>query len=47
MVLAGHNMGAIVSKPIRCENCTQKRAIVYGSGVLYCWNCKQSKELTK
>jgi uncharacterized protein CbrC (UPF0167 family) len=40
---SGHKMGAIVSQPIRCENCTHKRAILYSSGVLYCWHCKHLK----
>ena len=37
-------MGYIVKNGIKCEHCTQKRAILYGSGILYCWNCRMTKQ---
>ena len=38
-----HEMGKPLGNAIRCDYCTHKRAILYGSGVLYCWNCKHLK----
>lgn len=40
-------MGAIVAQPIRCTNCSHKKAIAYSSGILYCWHCKNHWRITK
>lgn len=42
-VSANHNLGSIIKDNIKCSHCTQRRAIQYGSGVLYCWNCRLAK----
>ena len=43
LISGAHTMGYIVERGIKCEHCTQRRAIKYGTGVLFCWNCKNKE----